>query len=215
MLRQNSEKFNYSCPISSIMRGKFFTFEGIDGSGKTTISKMVYEELKKKWDVVLTKEPTDSWLGKSVERAVEEGKDAITISLLFMADRKEHVKEIHEWIGEGNIVLCDRYMDSTFAYQSAHLCHIMDNPLEWLERVHAPFFLKPDKTFLFLIEPSIAISRIKRKKSFFENITFLKKVQEYYILLSKEERFIKLDATESKEKLKEKCIEKIEKEMGL
>lgn len=196
------------------MRGKFFTFEGIDGSGKTTISKMVYEELRKKWDVVLTKEPTDSWLGKSVEKAIEEKKDAITISLLFMADRNEHLKDIHKWIEEGKVVLCDRYMDSTFAYQSAHLDDVMDNPLRWLKGVHAPFFIKPDKTFLFVIEPSKAISRIKRKKTFFENESFLEKVQEYYLVLSKEKRFVKLDATKSKEELKEKCIKRIKEEMG-
>ena len=197
------------------MRGKFFTFEGIDGSGKTTISKMVYEELRKKWDVVLTKEPTDSWLGKSVEKAIEEKKDAITISLLFMADRNEHLKDIHKWIEEGKVVLCDRYMDSTFAYQSAHLDDVMDNPLRWLKGVHAPFFIKPDKTFLFIIEPSKAISRIKeRKKTFFENESFLEKVQEYYLVLSKEKRFVKLDATKSKEELKEKCIKRIKEEMG-
>ena len=196
------------------MRGKFFTFEGIDGSGKTTISKMVYEELRKKWDVVLTKEPTDSWLGKSVEKAIEEKKDAITISLLFMADRNEHLKDIHKWIEEGKVVLCDRYMDSTFAYQSAHLDDVMDNPLRWLKGVHAPFLIKPDKTFLFVIEPSKAISRIKRKKTFFENESFLEKVQEYYLVLSKEKRFVKLDATKSKEELKEKCIKKIKEEMG-
>ncbi len=197
------------------MKGKFFTFEGIDGSGKTTISKMVYEELRKKWDVVLTKEPTESWLGKSVEHAVEQKKDAITISLLFVADRNEHIKKICEWVKEGKIVLCDRYADSTFAYQSAHLAHKLNNPLEWLKKIHAPFFFKPNKTFLFLLDPTIAISRIgKRKKTFFENTSFLEKVQDCYLLLSKERRFIKLDATESKEKLKEKCIEKIEKEMG-
>lgn len=196
------------------MRGKFFTFEGIDGSGKTTISKMVYEELRKKWDVVLTKEPTDSWLGKSVEKAIEEKKDAITISLLFMADRNEHLKDIHKWIEEGKVVLCDRYMDSTFAYQSAHLDDVMDNSLRWLKGVHAPFFIKPDKTFLFVIEPSKAISRIKRKKTFFENESFLEKVQEYYLVLSKEKRFVKLDATKSKEELKEKCIKRIKEEMG-
>jgi len=196
------------------MRGKFFTFEGIDGSGKTTISKMVYEELRKKWDVVLTKEPTDSWLGKSVEKAIEEKKDAITISLLFMADRNEHLKDIHKWIEEGKVVLCDRYMDSTFAYQSAHLDDVMDNPLRWLKGVHAPFLIKPDKTFLFIIEPSKAISRIKRKKTFFENESFLEKVQEYYLVLSKEKRFVKLDATKSKEELKEKCIKRIKEEMG-
>lgn len=197
------------------MEGKFFTFEGIDGSGKTTISRMVFGELEKKFNVILTKEPTESWLGKSVERAVEEKKDAFTISLLFMADRSEHSRDIGAWVEEGRIVLCDRYADSTFAYQSAHLAAVMDNPLEWLKKAHAPFYLKPDMTFLFVLDPETALSRLKnREKTFFETVSFLKKVQEAYLLFSDEQRFIILDATESKEILKKKCVEKIEKEMG-
>mgnify|MGYP003884085277 CR=1 FL=1 len=86
--------------------------------------------------------------------------------------------------------------------------------MRWLKGVHAPFLIKPDKTFLFVIEPSKAISRIKRKKTFFENESFLEKVQEYYLVLSKEKRFVKLDATKSKEELKEKCIKRIKEEMG-
>lgn len=197
------------------MKGKFFTFEGIDGSGKTTISKMVYEELAKKYDVIWTKEPTDGWIGKAVERAVEEKKDAVTTALLFSADRNEHVKEIKKLIDEGKIVICDRYADSTISYQAVNLSGV-DSPIEWLKRIHAPFYLKPDLTFLFILKPEIAIERIKdRELSPFEKASFLEKVQENYIKIADaEKRFIKLDATESKEKLKEKCLKIIEKEMG-
>ena len=62
------------------MKGKFFTFEGIDGSGKTTISKCIYEELRaEKKDIILTHEPTKSWIGDMAHRAVQEKLDPITI----------------------------------------------------------------------------------------------------------------------------------------
>ena len=208
-------KFNYGEYIQHMMRGKFFTFEGIDGSGKTTISKMVYEELLKKYDAVWTKEPTDSWLGKAVERAVEEKRDAATIAFLFTADRREHIEEIKEWIEEGRVVICDRYADSTIAYQAVNM-HGADDPVKWLKNIHAPFYLEPDLTFLFVLKPEIAIGRIKdRELSPFEKASFLEKVQENYIALADaEKRFVKLDATESKEKLKERCLKIIEGEMG-
>ncbi|MEA2055096.1 MAG: dTMP kinase [Candidatus Thermoplasmatota archaeon] len=198
-----------------MMRGKFFTFEGIDGSGKTTISKMVYEEVRKKWHAVWTKEPTDKWTGKAVVRAINEKKDDVTIALLFTADRNEHVKKIKKWMDEGKVVICDRYADSTIAYQSVNLSSI-DTPMEWLKKMLSPFYIKPDITFLFILDPSVAIKRIgDRKLSPFEKISFLDKVQKNYIEIAEnEDRFIKLDATESKEKLKEKCLKIVEKEMG-
>ena len=208
-------KFNYGEYIQHMMKGKFFTFEGIDGSGKTTISRMVYEELAKKYDAVWTKEPTDGWVGKAVERAVEEKKDAVTTAFLFAADRNEHVKEIKKWIDEGKIVICDRYADSTISYQAVNLSGV-NSPIEWLKNIHTPFYLKPDLTFLFILKPEIAIERIKdRELSPFEKASFLEKVQENYIKLADaEKRFIKLDAIESKEKLKERCLKIIEEEIG-
>lgn len=197
------------------MRGRFFTFEGIDGSGKTTISRMVYGDIREKRDAVWTKEPTDGWLGKAVERAVEEGRDAATVALLFAADRKEHLKEIRRWLEEGKTVICDRYADSTVAYQAVNLAGV-DEPVKWLEEIHLPFYIEPDITFLFVVDPSVAISRIEgRNLSPFEKISFLEKVQENYIRLAEgNKRFVKLDATESREKLKERCLKIMEREKG-
>jgi len=87
--------------------------------------------LAKKYDVIWTKEPTDGWIGKAVDRAVEEKKDAVTTALLFSADRNEHVKEIKKLIDEGKIVICDRYADSTISYQAVNLSGV-DSPIEWL-----------------------------------------------------------------------------------
>ena len=80
------------------MKGKLITFEGIDGSGKTTIAKILHSKIEKS---IFTTEPTDSWLGKSVKKALEEKRDAITIAFLFLADRNEHIKEIKKWLNEG------------------------------------------------------------------------------------------------------------------
>ncbi len=195
------------------MKGKLITFEGIDGSGKTTIAKLLHEKLGDK--AVLTAEPTDSWIGKSVKRALEEKRDGITIALLFMADRNEHIKEIKNWMKEGKIVICDRFIDSTFAYQKEHLG--IKNAEEWIREVHQPFFIKPDLTFLLYIEPEKAIERIKdRKLTLYEYVDFLKKVQNNYIEIAKkeQERIFIINAEKEKEKIVEECMQ-ILRERGI
>ena len=80
------------------MKGKFITFEGIDGSGKSTVSQKVHKFLKSSGkNVVLTQEPTDTWRGQMVTQAVEEHNHPVTIALAFMADRNEHVQQIEKW----------------------------------------------------------------------------------------------------------------------
>jgi len=195
------------------MQGKFITFEGIDGSGKTTIAKLLHEKLGEK--SVFTFEPTESWIGKSVLRAMEEKKDAITIALLFMADRNEHIKEIKRWISQGKIVICDRFIDSTFAYQKEHLG--MKNAEEWLKKIHSPFMILPDITFLLHISPEKALKRIEgRKHAVYEYKEFLQKVQENYMemALKEKERFVVINADKGKEEVVEECM-KILKEKGL
>ncbi len=185
------------------MKGKFITFEGIDGSGKTTIAKLLYEKLGNK--AVLTAEPTKTWIGEAVNKAIEERKDAKTIALLFIADRIEHIIKIKKWLDEEKIVLCDRYIDSTFAYQKEHLK--MEEAEKWLNEIHKPFLLKPDLTFLFVINPKRAIERIKdRKLIMYEDVHFLERVQENYLeIAKKEERFIIINAEKGKEEILEEC----------
>ncbi|MCD6481786.1 MAG: dTMP kinase [Thermoplasmata archaeon] len=188
------------------MRGKFITFEGIDGSGKTTIASLLHKKLGSR--SVLTFEPTDSWIGRSVGKAIEEGRDAITIALLFMADRREHIKEIEKWLSEGKIVICDRFMDSTFAYQSEHMN--MENAEKWLRTVHSPFMLIPDLTFLLRISPEKAMERIKgRRHEAYEYEDFLRRVQENYLRIAsmEKERIVVIDAERSKEEIMERCLE--------
>ena len=193
------------------MTGHFITFEGIDGSGKTTISQEVYIRLQKKnRDIILTREPTDTRRGEMITKAIEENCHPLTIALTFMADRNEHVIQIRKWLEKKSVVLCDRYMDSTFAYQTVQLSPYMKNPLGWLQTIHHLFYLEPDITFLFIIEPQKALQRIKRKRSTFEKKDFLERVQKNYVALAKnDKRFIILDASLSIEELTKKCIDKI------
>jgi dTMP kinase len=193
---------------------RFITFEGIDGSGKSTVSKEVYNKLcEMNYDVILTFEPTDSALGKTVKKCIKENRDPITTTFAFIADRIEHVSKIKKWLEEGKIVLCDRYADSTYAYQAVQLKNIIDNPIKWLKELHEKFILKPDLTFLFLLDVDRALNRIKDRIQLisFERKEFLEKVQKNYLELasSEKDRFVLLDASQSVNKLVEECIKKI------
>jgi dTMP kinase len=186
----------------------FVTFEGIDGSGKSTISKLVYEKLKSQgYDVVLTYEPTDSWIGKQVQKCIKTNTDPFVTAFTFIADRIEHCKQIKEWLDEGKIVLCDRYSESTYAYQGAQMQNLIDNPMKWLKELSKNQILTPDRTFIFVINSRDAIARIKSRNNLipFEKIEFLEKVHNNYLKLSVGKRFKKIDATKTIDELVDIC----------
>jgi dTMP kinase len=191
---------------------RFITFEGIDGSGKSTISKMVYEKLQTKgYDVVLTVEPTDSPIGKFVQDCIRKQADPFITSFTFIADRIQHCTQIQHWLNQGNIVLCDRYAESTYAYQAAQLEHQMKNPLKWLQELSAGRILIPDRTFFFRIDPKTSLARIQHRTELipFERLTFLEKVHANYLKICKGKRFLTLDATQTKEELTAQCYNDI------
>jgi len=190
----------------------FVTFEGIDGSGKSTISKLVYKKLKSNgYNVILTYEPTDSPIGKTVQECISKKSDPFVTVFTFIADRIQHGIEIKKWLEEGNIVLCDRYSDSTYSYQGTQLQEIIDNPIKWLKDLSNDIILNPERTFLFEIDPEMALKRIQHRNNLipFEKVEFLKKVHNNYLILAKEKRFLKIDATKEIKELVEICIEDI------
>ena len=190
----------------------FITFEGIDGSGKSTISKLVYEKLKSQgYDVVLTFEPTDSWIGKQVQKCIKTNTDPFVTAFTFIADRIEHCKQIKKWLDNGKIVLCDRYSESTYAYQGAQMEKLVDNPIRWLRELSKNHIINPDRTFIFIITPKDALARIQSRNNLipFEKIEFLEKVHKNYIALAKGKRFLKVDATKTKDDLTNICYNDI------
>jgi dTMP kinase len=190
----------------------FITFEGIDGSGKSTISKYVYKQLKSKgFDVVLTYEPTDSWIGKQVKKCIESNADPFVTTFVFIADRIDHNKQIQKWLDSGKIVLCDRYIDSTYAYQGAQLKDKISNPIKWLKDLSKNHYIIPDRTFVFVINPKDSLARIKNRENLipFEKMCFLEKVQKNYLKLAVEKRFIKIDASKVIDEIVNICCKDI------
>lgn len=176
----------------------FVTLEGIDGSGKSTLARRLHGSLESSGvHAVLTKEPTESWLGEAVRQAVAEELDPRVQTLLFLADRTRHGEEIQSWLSRDRVVLCDRYHDSTVAYQGVALEGHVPRPEEWIREVTSPLILKPDLTFLLVVDPQEGLSRLSgvRPRSPFERRRFLEKVQERYLRLAREGRFVKLDAS--------------------
>jgi len=190
----------------------FVTFEGIDGSGKSTVSKLVFKKLKSQgYDVVLTYEPTDTGIGKCVQRCIETKSDPFVTAFAFIADRIEHCKKIKKWLSKGKIVLCDRYAESTYAYQGAQMQNLIDDPIKWLKELSEDRIIKPDRTFVFLINPKLSLSRIQNRDNLipFEKVSFLEKVNNNYIKLSVGKRFKRVDATKTIDELVKICVKDI------
>jgi len=190
----------------------FITFEGIDGSGKSTVSKEIYNKLKSNGlDVVLTFEPTNSWIGKIVQKNIETRSDPFVTAFTFIADRIDHCKKIQKWLDSGKIVICDRYSESTYAYQAAQMQGIIDTPLKWLKELSTDRIITPDRTFLFVVEPKVSLARIQHRDNLipFEKVGFLEKVHNNYLEICKGPRFKQLDATKTIEELTKFCYDDI------
>lgn len=191
---------------------QFVTFEGIDGSGKSTVATKVLVRLQKQgYDAVLTVEPTDSPVGKFVKQCISTHADPFVTTFSFIADRILHCKQIEQWLDEKKIVLCDRYADSTYAYQSVQLEPLMKQPLHWLQELSKNRILIPDRTFFFNIEPKQALKRIQNRSDLiaFEQTEFLTKVHENYCRLATEPRFLHLQASKPINDLVIQCVQDI------
>jgi len=195
----------------------FVTFEGIDGSGKTTVSHLVLEKLRSRGhSVFLTSEPTTGWLGDLVRRGIEEDVNAITESFLFLADRSAHIGKIRSHLEKGELVLCDRYADSTFAYQGARLVGVLPDPIRFLQNASRGWLLSPDLTILLRVSPELGMNRIKGRptKIRFEDLALLRRVAANYDRLARSRRFAVLDGARSAEVVSEDAVSTIERRLA-
>lgn len=145
----------------------FIAFEGLDGSGSTTQSRILAEKLEALGRAVhLTKEPTSgSPVGKLIREVLQHKWEASAegLQLLFCADRAEHLKnDIEPALEGGQVVITDRYLLSTIAYGALGVADI-----EWLKQLNEKF-RRPDVTFLFKLAPKICLERIAGRGSDFE-----------------------------------------------
>jgi dTMP kinase len=195
----------------------FVTFEGIDGSGKTTVSRLVAETLRARGhSVFLTSEPTTSWLGEMVRRGIQEEVNVLSESFLFLADRAAHLPVMRSHIEKGELVICDRYADSTYAYQGARLAGVVPNPIRFLQDASRGWVIPPDLTILLRVPPRLAIERIKDRPSRirFEDLRLLRQVATNYDRLAKARRFVVLDGARPVEGVSENAVSAIERRVG-
>jgi len=191
---------------------QFVTFEGIDGSGKSTVSKIVFKKLKSNgYDVIKTFEPTNSLIGKNVQKCIETKTDPFITAFTFIVDRMDHCKKIKRWLDNGKIVLCDRYAESTYAYQGAQMEGLIKDPIKWLKELSKDKIIIPDRTYVFVIDPESSLARIQHRDKLipFEKVSFLKKVHSNYLKLATGKRFLKVDATKSLDELADICYKDI------
>lgn len=182
----------------SARAGRFIAFEGIDGSGKSSTMERVAAALSKEGlDVVTTREETTTERGAWVRKAVSEGWDPIATTLLFVADRAMHANEINSWLAAGKTVLCDRFVHSTYAYQSVTLADRVQDPRAFLRRLHEPWCPMPDHVLLFRADPARCLDRVRKRgqTTAYEKVDFLHRVQEAYLAEARSDgRIAVLDA---------------------
>jgi len=165
--------------------GVFIVFEGIDGSGKTTVMDKVYHYLSHRhYDLVKLFEPTNGKWGQKIRDVSFKHRNAITPEKelnLFILDRKENIeKNIKPALREKRIILMDRYYYSTIAYQGA-----LGLDKEHIKKIHDEFIIEPDLVLIFDIKPETGLSRILKnrngKTTEFEKPEYLKKVRNNYL----------------------------------
>jgi len=168
------------------MKGKFIVFEGIDGAGLTTQATLLENYLReKKYEVVLTKEPTNGLIGGLIRAALKKEWQTSneTLQLLFSADRSHHLnQEIIPALKEGKIVISDRYFLSTIAYG------MLEVEKEWLKSLNSRFLL-PDLTIILDVNPETSLQRIKESRfkfELFEEKERLEKIRKNFLELSKD-----------------------------
>jgi len=197
---------------TSAMSG-FVVIEGIDGCGKSSVTKEVVRRLGKR--AVLTREPTDTWLGKAVREGEGKKISPYTDALLFMADRAQHTEQIASWMTKGKLVISDRYYHSTVAYQAANLAKLFPgDAFKWLLEANRRISIHPDLTVLLVIPPELGLERIKgrAKYSRFEKLGFLKEVHRNYLRLARlDKSIVKIDAERSLEDVVEDVLRLIKK----
>lgn len=188
-----------------MIKGTFITFEGPEGAGKTTIISMLAEQLE---NSLLTREPGGIDIAEQIRRVIlakeNTAMDARTEALLYAAARRQHlVEKVKPALEEGKIVLCDRFVDSSLAYQGHARGLGVDEVLGINQ--FAIEELMPELTLYFDIEPELGFKRISNNNERevnrldLEALDFHHKVREGYLQLVERfpERIVKIDASRS------------------
>lgn len=204
-------------PLKHQTPGKLISFEGSEGSGKSTqIARLAARLQKSGRDVISTREPGGTEIGEQIRNIIvhnSKGEEmcAETELLLFTAARAQLVREvIAPALVAGRIVLSDRYLDSSTVYQGIGR-NLAADPVNQINRF-AVGNVMPDLTIVIDVPTDVSLARLKQRASDLpdrmerENIDFYKKVREGYLVLAKgmPERFIVVDGTKTEDVIEKK-----------
>ena len=199
----------------------FITLEGPEGSGNTTAVEVAVKRLQEMgYEIVRTREPGGTPIAEQIRNVILDKAntkmDPRTEALLYAASRRQHlVEKVWPALKEGKIVICDRYLDSSLAYQGGARGLGIDNILNI--NLFATENTWPDLTLLFDIKPEDGLKRIAANANRevnrldLEKIEFHQKVRDSFLYLAKRypERFIVIDASKSKEEVANATLEAI------
>jgi dTMP kinase len=175
------------------------TLEGLDGSGKTTVWEALHDSHP---EATFTREPTESWYGEAVNRAIDGDADPLATLFLFTADHADHLaRTIQPALDNDELVIADRYSDSRYAYQAAALENSdLTRPMEYIRGIHQAFTQPPDATIYIEVDPRTAVGRSGATNQF-EQEAFLAQVEANYerLIESEPDRFVRVDGTQSPE----------------
>ncbi|ACL70783.1 dTMP kinase [Halothermothrix orenii] len=201
------------------MRGLFITLEGIEGSGKSTQIEMLYKRLKKDgFDVIITREPGGTPIGKEIRKLLLDPDNIMGAKaefLLYAADRAQHVVElIKPALESGKVVLADRFIDSSIAYQGYGRgldIDVVKTVNEWV--IDGCW---PDLTFVLDLDVEKGLERARGyspdnqgDRLERELVTFHRRVRQAYHQLAEDRRFIMLDADRSREEIHREIYHKV------
>ena len=180
-----------------VRRGAFIVFEGIDGSGKSTHIRLLCRDLREQGhDMLWTSEPSRGRIGRFIREYVERRRSRLppeVEALLFAADRFQHVRRIIEpGLERGRIVVSDRYIHSSLAYQGAE-----GVSLGWIRELNR-FAPMPDLCILLDVSPETGLGRMRRhRRTVFEVYTYQQKVRALYLQFAEQGELVKVDADRS------------------
>ncbi|RKH50254.1 dTMP kinase [Corallococcus sp. AB050B] len=200
--------------------GRFIVLEGLDGAGTTTQTERLAAALRADGHaVVTTREPSDGPIGTMLRQALTgrlglpHGRGPLaqeTLALLFAADRTDHLHaRVLPALEEGKVVLCDRYVLSSLAYQGASL------PMTWVDTVNA-HAVPPDLTLFVGVDPNVAATRRAVRggpAELFEADEAQRRIAKQYLkaitLRQKRERIVNIDGELSVEAVTDACLKQV------
>jgi dTMP kinase len=207
--------------------GIFISFEGIDGAGKSSHVQAVADAFAQaNRQVVLTREPGGTPLAEKLrDMVLHDSMDPLSEVLLMFAARRDHLQQVIEpALGRGDVVVCDRFTDATFAYQGAGRgfdLNILRQLELWVQALPSGGLRQPDLTLWFSLDPAIAAQRLSnaRVPDRFEAqpAAFFAKVHQGYSdrLQADSKRFARIDASASLEQVREQVMHVLHERLNL